>query len=78
VNALVYVLVVAMQLGGIVDGHIEAITLPGHLSEIECAPGSGYAAEIVSSSPVVREMESKGWRVARWDCQRDVFTRAGP
>jgi hypothetical protein len=78
VNALIYVFIVTMQLGGIVDGHIEAITLPGHLSEIECEPGSGYAAKIVASSPVVRGMESKGWRVARWDCQRDVFTRAAP
>ncbi len=73
VTALSYVLVVTMQLGGILGGHIEAVTLPDHLSTIECDPGSGYASEIISSSSTVREMQNEGWRLVRWDCQRDIY-----
>jgi hypothetical protein len=83
-NSLIYVLIVTMQLGDMVGGHIgtishiEAITLPGHLSATDCALGSGYAAGIVASNPLVREMKSKGWQLERWDCQRDVYAGLRP
>jgi len=78
VNALIYVLVVTMQLGGIVGGHIVTVTLPGQVSALECSAGSGYVAEAVASSPRIRAMRREGWRIARWDCQRDVFARLKP